>query len=100
MIALAYDCLLFKMSGGQSVPLSAEMISVELMGGTPVGFDDEFIRHASKAVFHYFKHDLGRETVTVGEFASALEKVLRGFALAAPAPRPANPDVLESDLRQ
>ena len=99
MIALACDCLLFKTASGESLPLSAEMISVELAGGPPTGFDDEFIRQASKAVFHYFKHDLGRETVTIGEFAGALDKVLRGFALSA-APRMLAPRVIESDLRE
>ena len=35
------------------------------------------LRHAAASVFHYFKNELERETVTVGEFAGALEKVLR-----------------------
>ena len=29
MIALAYDCLLFQTSNGESIPFSAEMISVD-----------------------------------------------------------------------
>ena len=90
MIALASDCLLFQLASGESVPLSAEMISIELMGGTAEWFDSEFVRHAANAVFHYFKQDLDRQTVTVGEFAGALEKVLRGFTPAgagARAPR-------------
>src|SRR5205085_12161208 len=83
MIALASDCLLFRTANGESVALSIEMISVELMGETCELFDPEFVRHAANAVFHYFKHELQRQTVTVGEFAGALEKVLRGFALTA-----------------
>jgi hypothetical protein len=81
MIALAYDCLLFQTTNGESIPFSAEMISVELTGEGIGEFDPEFLKHAASAVFHYFKHDLGRVTVTVGEFAGALEKVLRGFGL-------------------
>jgi len=81
MIALAYDCLLFETSSGESIPFSAEMISVELTDDGIGAFDPEFLKHAASAVFHYFKHDLGRITVTVGEFAGALEKVLRGFGL-------------------
>ena len=81
MIALAYDCLLFETSSGESIPFSAEMISVELTGEGIGAFDPEFLKNAASAVFHYFKHDLGRVTVTVGEFAGALEKVLRGFGL-------------------
>jgi hypothetical protein len=85
MIALAYDCLLFQTSNGESIPFSAEMISVELNGEGIGSFDPEFLKHAASAVFHYFKHDLGRVTVTVGEFAGALEKVLRGFGLQSEA---------------
>ncbi len=99
MIALASGCLLFQMSTGESVPISAEMISVELMGETARLFDEEFVQHASHAVFHYFKNEVGRHTVTVGEFAEALEKVLRGFVLTASPEVPAHaPQVLESDL--
>jgi hypothetical protein len=65
------------------------MISVELTGDGIGSFDPEFLKHAASAVFHYFKHDLGRVTVTVGEFAGALEKVLRGFGL--------NSEALEDD---
>src|ERR1041384_5832996 len=85
MIALAYDCLLCQTSSGESIPFSAEMISVELTGDGIGEFDPEFLKHAASAVFHYFKHDLGRVTVTVGEFAGALEKVLRGFGLQSEA---------------
>src|SRR5882724_12791897 len=102
MIALASDYLLFRMANGESVPISVEMLSVELMGETTELFDSEFVRHAANAVFHYFKHELRRQTVTVGEFAGALEKVLRGFALTgqAAARTQCAPRVLESDLRR
>lgn len=83
MIALASDCLLFRMASGESVPISVEMLSVELMGETTELFEPEFVRHAANAVFHYFKYELQRQSVTAGEFAGALEKVLRGFALTA-----------------
>jgi hypothetical protein len=114
MIALAYDCLLFQTSNGESIPFSAEMISVELTDEGIGAFDPEFLKHAASAVFHYFKHDLGRVTVTVGEFAGALEKVLRGFGLQSEADEQngehvqdfskdedhsESPKVLKSDLR-
>jgi hypothetical protein len=100
MIALAADSLLVQTAAGESVPYSAEMISVELAGATVEAFDPEFIRQAASAVFHYFKHELGRQTVSVGEFAGALEKALCGFAGAVPASGQAclRPGVLESDL--
>lgn len=102
MITLASDCLLFQLANGESVPFSAEMISVELTGDTACKFDPHFIQHATNAVFHYFKNDLGRLTITVGEFSGALEKVLRGFGLmAASAEAEAEqpgPRVLDADL--
>ncbi len=89
MITLASECLVFKNGSGEAVPLSAEMISVELSGETSKYLDEDVVREAAKAVFHFFKHDLGRETVTMAEFAEALEGALDGFkpqtAKAAPA---------------
>jgi hypothetical protein len=99
MIALRSECLIFQTASGESLPFSADMISAELLGEQVQAFDAEFVHHAAKAVFHYFRHDLGRQTVSVGEFAVAMEKVLRGFALTAQQrdddPRP---EVVESDL--
>jgi hypothetical protein len=79
MIALSYDCLLFQMSNGESIPFSAETVSVELMGEAADKFDPEFVKNAAASVFHHFKYDLGRELISVAEFAGALEKILRGF---------------------
>jgi hypothetical protein len=102
MISLASDCLLFETARGEGIPLSAEMISVELSGDNAGMFDSEFVKHATGAVFHYFKHELGRHMITVGEFAAALEKVLRGFEVGAAPPREpaAKPAQVESDLRR
>ena len=101
MIALQSDCLLFQLTNGESVPCSAEMISVELVSGGDGPFDPEVLRHAAASVFHYFKNELCRETVTVGEFAGALEKVMRdlGFAIRATSTRaPESQEVVETDL--
>ena len=101
MIALQSDCLLFQLTNGESVPCSAEMISVELVGGGDGPFDPEVLRHAAASVFHYFKNELCRETVTVGEFAGALEKVMRdlGFAIRATSTRTSeSQEVVETDL--
>ena len=100
MITLAADCLLFELGTGECVPYSADMVSVELWGGATEAFDPEFVHHATKAVFHYFKYEQARQSVTVGEFAGALEKVLRGFAVTAQlgAPPDSQPRVLEYDL--
>jgi hypothetical protein len=79
MIALASDCLVFQLTSGEHIPLSAEMISVELMEEAEGKFDPELVKHAAASVFHHFKHDLGRATITVAEFAVALESALKGF---------------------
>jgi hypothetical protein len=100
MIALESNCLLFQLANGESVPCSAEMISVELTGNGNDLFDPEILRHAAASVFHYFKKELERETVTVGEFAVALEKVLRhlGFTIRAGALEKRSGETLEADL--
>jgi len=99
MIALASDCLLLRVAGGECIPFSADMISIELMGPAARTFEPEVIYNAAKAVFYYFQNELGRNTVTADEFSSALEKALSGLkpASSSAAPHPALP-VLESDL--
>jgi hypothetical protein len=97
MIALNSNCLLFRLANGESVPCSAEMICVEIIGSPESQIDPELLRHAAASVFHYFKNDLERETVTVGEFAGALERVLRNLGLTL-YPGSREQEVLESDL--
>src|ERR1700735_3102662 len=97
MIALSSNCLLFQLSNGESVPCSAEMICIEIIGSPTSLIDPEMLRHAAASVFHYFKNDLERETVTVGEFAGALEKVLRNLGLTLYSGKNQQ-DILESDL--
>jgi hypothetical protein len=101
MITLASDCLLFQTSSGQSVPYSADMIAIEVGGDNPPHFDEAFLDEATKAVFHYFKHDQERTTVTIGEFADALEKVLHGLAPASHnSSAPETSPLVETDLRR
>ena len=100
MIALQSGCLIFQLASGESVPCSADMISVELTGSTDCLLDPEVLRHAAASVFHYFKNELERETVTIGEFAGALEKVLRklGFVFRAGALESRSREIVETDL--
>jgi hypothetical protein len=106
MIQLKADCLIFQTSDGEHIPCSAEWVTVELMGASATMADPELVHNASAAVLHYFKFELNRSYVSVGEFAQALEKVLRGFGLTVytetdgPAAPPAEPRVLESNLRE
>jgi hypothetical protein len=96
MIALNSNCLLFQLANGESVPCSAEAICVEIIGGPESRIDPEMLRHAAASVFHYFKYDLERESVTVGEFAGALERVLRNLGLTLYSG--GREQILESDL--
>jgi len=100
MIALNSDCLLFQLANGESIPCSVEMICIEVHGNSNGLIDPEMLRHAAASVFHYFKQELARETVTVGEFAGALERVLRGFGftIRAGPGELAQLDLVESDL--
>jgi hypothetical protein len=102
MIALSTDHLIFQLTNGESVPCSAEMITVEIAGNSDGLIDAEMLRHASASVFHYFKTELQRQSVTVGEFALALEKVLRNFGMTlyADEPPPLTKQTLEADLRR
>ena len=97
MIALRTDCLLFELTSGESVPCSPEMISVEIVGGTDSLLEPELLHHAAASVFHYFKIELDRETVTVGEFSLALEKVLHhlGYVIHAGGP---DAEIRDTDL--
>lgn len=85
MIAIRSDVLLFQLNNGESVPCSADMISIEIVGEVGHQLDPEMLRHAAASVFYYFKHDLKFESVTIGEFSLALEKALRhlGYTIHA-----------------
>ena len=100
MIALISNCMLFQLATGESVPFSSEMISIEVSGDTIDHFDPDVLNNAAASVFHYFKVELGREMVTIGEFAGALEMVLRrlGFDVRSGEPGPAMPEIAETDL--
>ena len=102
MIALQSNCLIFQLRNGESVPCSPDMISIELVGDCQDPLDAEVLQHAAASVFHYFKRELDRETVTVGEFAVALETVLRrlGLRLSAGHFEGASPATIETDLRR
>lgn len=101
MMQLNPDALVFKTTAGENIPCSAELVTIELMGEAVTLVDPELIRNASAAVLHYFKSDLGRHSVSVGEFSLALERVLRGFGLEIKSSAKDDaPEVAEADLRE
>src|SRR5438552_3224385 len=74
MILLRPDCLVFKTPNGESIPCAVEKVTVELIGGAVDSLDKDLIRNAAVAVLHYFREELGRQTVTMAEFSLALEQ--------------------------
>jgi hypothetical protein len=101
MMQLNPDYLVFKTAAGENIPCSVELVAIELMGDAISMVDPELIRNASAAVLHYFKTELGRHSVSVGEFSLALERVLRGFGVNIKSDPEEEPiRVAESDLRE
>ena len=80
MILLRPDCLAFERPDGESVPCSAEAVAIEVVG-SPAEVEPELVRQAAAAVLHFFRADLGRTVVSVGEFSVALQKALRGLGV-------------------
>jgi hypothetical protein len=101
MILLRPDYLLFQTSGGDAIPCSAELVAVELIGEAIHRLDAEVVRQAATAVLHHFSQDLGYTTVSVGEFADALETALRTLGISVSSAHPESTDGMEfSDLRK
>ncbi len=101
MIALRSDCLLFQLANGESVACSSEMITVEIVGEAKNVLDQDMLRHAAASVFHYFKVEMERESVTVGEFSRALEKVLSHLGYTIHTSDGAQPcEINDTDLGQ
>jgi hypothetical protein len=102
MIQLHPDCLMFKMPGGEAIPCSDELVTVDLLGEAADLLDLELVQNAARAVLHYFKVEQGKTFVSAQEFSRTLATVLRGFGVsvnsaeAAPPPR----RISESDLRE
>jgi hypothetical protein len=102
MIWLGSEYLMFEMPSGESIPFSSDAIAVEIVDEAEGELDVHMVKQAANAVYYYFKHELGRQSVTVGEFAQAMEKALEGFEISilpVRAPRRA-PRIVEANLCQ
>jgi hypothetical protein len=102
MIEFHANALWFQTPEGETVPRSVETVALELCDEAGSNLDPEVVAHAAQAVLHYFKEDLARNQVSVGEFAQTLATVLRALGLplepSAPAAAPSRPP--ETDLRR
>ena len=100
MILLRPDCLVFKTSNGENIPCSAQEVTLELLGDAVSQIDQLTVQNAAQAVLHYFRHELERTVVTIGEFAETLAKVLRTLGLEVYTPSGEQTRrVVDSDLR-
>lgn len=101
MIQLNPSCLVMQTPAGENIPCSAELVTVELMGDAAKFLEPDVVRNIAAAVLHYFKTELGKSSVSVGEFSLALERVLRQFGFNGTlSPKPAPIRTVESDLRR
>lgn len=101
MIALAADCIMLRRESGEFQPMNSQAISIEVVTEGQSPFDEDFVKEASAAVLHYFKKEEGRESITLGEFAEALEKVLKGFTPDCDADSlEESTCIVEADLKQ
>lgn len=101
MIQLHSDSLVFEVSGGDKIPCSVEKLTIEILADSLDHIDPQVIQQAAAAVLHYFKDDLGRDNVTVGEFTTALERVLQGLGFqveGSTITKPSEEAVAEVDL--
>jgi hypothetical protein len=75
-------------------------VIIELVGEAGSLLDKDLIQNAATAVLHYFKEELGRNSVSVAEFTLALEQALGslGLKLQEDETGTASARVAEADL--
>jgi hypothetical protein len=83
------------------ISCASGQVVIELTHDGTSRIDAELIRHVADGVLHYFREELGRETVSVGEFVAAFARVLRSFGLEmAGQPEVLPSMVVEVDLAE
>ena len=98
MIQLKPNCLVLKTAGGEQIPCEAEWATHEWVGELGLDLEPDIVQNASAAVLHYFKHELNRNTVSVDEFADALEKVFRRLSVELRSKQGAPLRIAEANL--
>ena len=82
MIELRRDCIWLAQAGGEAIPCSVDDLTFEVVGTGADQVEPEGLRNAAAGVLHYFKAELGKVRITLGEFAEALARVLAGLGYA------------------
>jgi hypothetical protein len=101
MTPLPSGSLVFKLIGEEMIPCTGQAVCFELAGEGASMISEHVFQEAAAAVLQYFRQELGRASVSVGEFSSALEVVLHSLGLTQlkAAIGPAHPQAAETDLR-
>ncbi len=81
MTPLPSGSLVFKLIGQDLIPCTEQAVCFELAGEGASLVSEHIFQEAAAAVLHYFRNELGRTAVTVGEFSTALEVVLHSLGL-------------------
>jgi hypothetical protein len=71
----------FKLAGTGPIPCEGSALVLELVGAEAPSWEKDLLQNAAAGVLDYFRHELQRTSVSVGEFCVALEAVLHGFGL-------------------
>ena len=79
MIQLNPDCVVLELEGGNNLPCSVELMTVELLGETSSWMDPEILKNINHGVIVYLRDELGKQLVSFEEFAEVLKKI--GFRL-------------------
>lgn len=87
MIQLNPDCIMMELEGGNALPCSVEIMTVELLGENASWMDPEILQNICQAVILYLRDELGKESVSFHEFTRVLEEVLRGFGFDMTVPQ-------------
>jgi hypothetical protein len=98
MIQLHHECLLLDNGSGQLIPFFPESLTVEILDPGSGLLDEDLVREAAAAVVHYFRHEVGRETVSAMEFSTVLANVLRELGIPIQASTPSGSAAAEASV--
>ena len=87
MIQLSPDCVVLELEGGNNLPCSVELMTVELLGETSSWMDPEILKNINHGVIVYLRDELGKQLVSFEEFAEVLKQVLKGFGFDLALPQ-------------
>jgi hypothetical protein len=103
MTLLPSNCLVFKLAGDGMIPCDGSGVTIKLTGEAAGLLDADLVQNAAAGVLAFFRHELGRASVSPGEFSAALETALRGLGLvhiqAASGAAPGEAGLAETDLQ-